>query len=153
MTGTSNRGKAPRWLKAANRPVVALQRLGLAFGPMYLVSIPRRKSGELRTTPVSPVTVDGERYVVAVFEKTDWVENARAAGWAILARRRKREQVTLTELPLEDRAVVLRQLPRKAPQAAQFFWQRYGVENDPKAFTALAPRCPVFHVDFPVENP
>jgi hypothetical protein len=41
---------------------------------------------------------------------------------------------------------VLRELPRQVPQAARFYQQRYGVENDPVAFTELAPRCPVFRI-------
>jgi hypothetical protein len=60
--------KLPRWLKPVNRVIVALQRLGLAIGTMRLLSIPSRKSGKLRTTPVSPLTVDGQRYIVAGFE-------------------------------------------------------------------------------------
>ncbi len=31
---------------------------------MYLISIPARKSGELHTTPVSELTVEGQRYAV-----------------------------------------------------------------------------------------
>ena len=81
-----------------------------------------------------------------MFEGTDWVANARAAGWGTLSRGRKQEHVTLTELPLEERASVLRELPRQVPQAARFYRQRYGVENDPVAFTELAPRCPVFRI-------
>jgi hypothetical protein len=41
---------------------------------------------------------------------------------------------------------VLRELPRQVPQAARFYRQRYGVENNPVAFTELAPRCPVFRI-------
>ena len=77
----SEEAKLPRWLKPANRAIVALQRLGLAIGTMRLLSVPGRKSGQLRTTPVSPLTVDGRRYIVAGLEEADWVKNARAAGW------------------------------------------------------------------------
>ena len=38
--------------------VISLQRLGLALGTMHLISVPGRKSGKLRTKPVSPLTVD-----------------------------------------------------------------------------------------------
>ena len=70
----------PWWLGPMNRVVVALHRRGLAIGTMRLLSVPGRKSGELRTTPVSPLTVDGKRYVVAGLEGADWVKNARVAG-------------------------------------------------------------------------
>src|SRR5215216_7697503 len=105
----SEGAKLPRWFKLANRVVVVLQRLGLAIGTMRLLSVPGRKSGKLRTTPVSPLAVDGWRYIVAGHEGSDWVENVRAAGWGILARGRKEERVTLVELSVEERAPILRE--------------------------------------------
>jgi len=129
-----------------NRAVIALQRCGLVIGTMRLLSVPGRKSGELRTTPVSPLTVDGERYIVAGMEEADWVKNARAAGWGILARGRREERVALVELPVGERGAVLRQFPPKVPHGVQFFERLYGVSGDPDEFAALAPRCPVFEV-------
>jgi hypothetical protein len=109
--GTSSEVKLPGWLKPANRLIIALQRLGLAVGTMHLISVPGRKSSKIRTTPVSPLTVDGQRYIVGGFERADWVKNARAAGWGILARGRKEERVRLVELPVEERASILREFP------------------------------------------
>jgi deazaflavin-dependent oxidoreductase (nitroreductase family) len=143
----SERLELPRWLKPANRVIVTLQRRGLAIGTMRLLSVPGRKSGMLRTTPVSPLTVDGKRYIVG-FQGADWVENARAAGWGILARGRKEERVTLVELPSEERAPILREFPRKVPHGVQFFVRAGIVESpDPEAFAAAAPRCTVFRVE------
>jgi len=139
--------KLPRWLKAANRVLITLQRLGLAIGTMRLLSVPDRKSGELRTTPVSPLTVEGRRYIVAGLERADWVKNARAAGWGILAHGRKQERVSLIELPVEERGPILREFPRRVPGGVQFFRQLYGVSNEPEEFAALASRCPVFRVE------
>jgi deazaflavin-dependent oxidoreductase (nitroreductase family) len=139
--------RLPRWLRVANPVIVALQRRGLVIGTMRLLSVPGRKSGKLRTTPVSPVTVDGWRYIVAGHEGSDWVRNARAAGWGILARGRKEEKVTLVELPSEERGPILREFPREVPHGVQFFRQLYGVSGEPEEFAALAPRCPVFRVE------
>jgi deazaflavin-dependent oxidoreductase (nitroreductase family) len=139
--------KLPRWLKVANPVIVALQRLGLAIGTMRLLSVPGRKSGKLRTTPVSPLSVDGRHYIVAGHEGSDWVRNARAAGWGILARGREQERVTLLELPVEERAPILREFPREVPHGVQFFRHLYGVSGEPEEFAALAPRCPVFRVE------
>ena len=147
MTPTLKPRRLPLGLKPANRVVVALQRLGVSFGPMRLLSVPGRKSGRMRTTPVSPFTVDGRRYLIAVFEGADWVKNARAAGWGILARGRKQERVVLVELSVEERASVLRELPHKVPRVARFLRQRYRLSNDPEAFAALAPRCAMFRVE------
>ena len=69
---------------------------------------------------MSLLTVGGQRYICTVGE-TDWVKNARAAGWGYLARGRKRERVALIELPVEQRGRVLREFPIQVPHGAQFF--------------------------------
>ena len=56
------RTKLPRWLELANPLIVALQRRGVVIGTMRLLSVSGRKSGKLRTTPVSPLMVEGERF-------------------------------------------------------------------------------------------
>jgi len=137
----------PGWLKLFNPVIIALQRLGVVVGTMRLLTVPGRTSGKLRTTPVSPLTVEGKRYIVAGLEGADWVKNVRAAGWAILARGRKRERVGLVELPPEERAPILLAFPREVPQGVQFFQHLYGVTGDPEEFAALAPLCPVFQVE------
>ena len=139
--------KLPGWLKLFNPVIIVLQRLGVAVGTMRLLSVPGRKSGKLRTTPVSPLTVDGKRYIVAGLEESDWVKNVRTSGWAILARGRKQERVILVELSPEERAPILRAFPREVPHGIQFFQHLYGVTGDPEEFAALAPLCPMFRVE------
>jgi deazaflavin-dependent oxidoreductase (nitroreductase family) len=147
----SMKDQLPRWLKPANKAIVALQKLGLAIGTMHVLAVPGRKSGELRETPVSPLAVNGHRYVIAGYDTSDWVQNVQAAGWAILRRGRKQERVRMVELPPEERGPVLRAFPEKVPHGTQFFDTLYGVGNDPDKFEALAPHCPVFRID-PVER-
>lgn len=137
-----------RRLKQFNRVIIALQRLGLAVGTMRVLSVPGRRTGKLRTTPVSPLTVDGHDYVVAGFEAADWVKNARMAGWGVLAKGRRRRKVRLVELPAERRADVLRAFPREVPHGVQFFVRTGIVDGpDPEAFAAAASRCPVFRIE------
>ena len=143
----SERVRLPRWLKLANPVIVALQRRGVVIGTMRLLSVPGRKSGKLRTTPVSPLKVAGERYVIAGLEGADWVKNVRIAGWRILARGREQESVNLVELPLQERAPVLREFPNRVLHGVQFFRQLYGISGTPEEFEALASRCPVFRVE------
>ena len=143
--------KLPRWLKPMNRLIVALQRWGLAVGTMRVLSVPGRNSGRMQTTPVSPLVVDGRRYVVGGSAQADWVKNARAAGWGILARGRKEERVRLVELPLEERAPVLREFPRKVPGGIAFFRSMYELPKEkealPEAFATLTSRCAVFRLE------
>ena len=143
--------KLPRWLKPMNRVTEALQRRGLALGPVRVLSVPGRTSGEMRTTPVTPIVVDGRSYVVGISTQADWVRNARAAGWGVLAHGRKEERVRLVELPVEERGPILREFPKKAPGGIPFFRRIYelpkGKEALPEAFAALAPRCAVFRLE------
>jgi hypothetical protein len=136
----------PWWLKPANRVVMTLNRLGLPLGTQHVLSIPGRKTGKLRSTPISLLTVDGRRYLCTGLE-TDWVKNARAAGWGILARGRRAERVRLVEVPVEQRSPILREFPRQVPHGVQFFERILGLPNDPEAFAAAAPHCPVFRFD------
>jgi deazaflavin-dependent oxidoreductase (nitroreductase family) len=144
---TGETGRLPSWLKAFNRVIMALQRLGLVVGTMHVLSVPGRQSGVLRSTPVSLLTVDDHRYIVAGLDTADWVLNARAAGRGMLRRGRTEEHVSLVELPVEDRARILRQFPRLIPQGVSFFTRLYGVTADPEAFAGLADTCPVFRVE------
>ena len=57
-----------------------LNRLGLPVGPMQLLTVPGRRSGLPRTTPVTPVVVDGVRVHHPGVPNSDWVKNARASG-------------------------------------------------------------------------
>jgi hypothetical protein len=134
----SERVRLPRWLKLANPVIVALQRRGVVIGTMRLLSVPGRKSGKLRTTPVSPLKVAGELYVIAGLEGADWVKNVRIAGWRILARGREQESVNLVELPLQERPPVLREFPNRVLHGVQFFRQLYGISGTPEEFEALA---------------
>jgi hypothetical protein len=136
----------PRWLKLANRLIIALNRLGISFGTWYILSIPGRKTGKMRSTPVSLLHVNGQRYVVTGFE-TQWVKNARQVGRGLLARGRKQEQVVLVELPVEERPPILREFPRQVPHGVPFFEKLLNIPGDPEALAEAAPRCPVFRLD------
>jgi hypothetical protein len=144
---TREAGKLPSWLKGFNRVIMASQRLGLAVGSMHVLTLPGRHSGVSRSTPVSLLTVDDHRYIVAGLDNADWVLNARAAGRGMLRRGRTEEHISLIELPVEDRASILREFPQRIPHGVPFFTRLYGVAADPEAFAALAVTCPVFRVE------
>jgi hypothetical protein len=141
----STNSTLPRWLKFANRLIVAFNRLGGRFGTWSILSIPGRKTGKMRSTPVSVLHVNGQRYIVTGFE-TQWVKNARKAGRGILARGRKQEQVALVELPVEERPPILREFPRQVPHGVEYFERFLGLPSDPEAFAQAAPHCPVFRI-------
>jgi len=130
----------PLWIVRLN---IAFLRLGLAIGSQHLLSIAGRRTGRIRTTPVSIVTLDGGRYVVAAFEDAAWVQNARAAEAGDIARSRRHEPVRITELPVEERGPILRAFLEQVPGGVRFF----GMDADPVAVASAAARYPVFRLD------
>ena len=127
-----------------------MSRLGMSFGgesPVVL-TVPGRKSGRDRSTPVTPMTVDGEEDVVAGFPGADWVANARAAGQARLTRGRNIRRVNMGELSAEDARPLLRAFPTEVPTGVGFM-KRSGlvIEGRPEEFAPLAGRCAVFRLD------
>src|SRR4029077_291134 len=133
--------RPPWWLKPANKVFIQMSRLGMSFGgesPVVL-TVPGRKSGRDRSTPVTPMTVDGEEYVVPGFPGADWVANARAAGQARLARGRNIRRVNMVELSAEDARPLLRAFPTEVPTGVGFM-KRSGlvIEDRPEEFEALA---------------
>jgi deazaflavin-dependent oxidoreductase (nitroreductase family) len=143
-------GALPGWLKPMNQVMMALTNMGLAIGPMRVLTVPGRKSGKMRSTPVSSLTVDGQQYIVGGLAEADWVKNVRVAGWGLLAQGRKKQRVRLIELPVEEGAPILREFPRHVPGGVQFFHRIYDLPKDPAllpdAFAGLANQCPVFRI-------
>ena len=147
----SERIRPPWWLKPMNKIFMAAMRLGLtSFGgesPIVL-TVPGRTSGKARSTPITPFTVDGKRYVVGGFPGADWVRNARAAGVVTLTAGRRSEAVRIVELPAEEARPLLRAFPVLVPTGVSFM-KNAGLVTDgkPDEFEALAGRCAVFRFD------
>src|SRR5688572_13557442 len=63
-----------------NPTVAGLTRIGVSVWGARVLEVPGRTSGEIRTTPVNLLTIDGDRYLVAPRGETQWVKNVRVAG-------------------------------------------------------------------------
>ncbi len=143
--------RPPRWLKPMNKVLMLMLRLGLPISrverPMVL-TVPGRKSGKPRSTPVTPMDVDGKRYVVNGYPGADWVNNVRAAGEVTLAQGRRTERVRMVELPPDEARPVLRAFPAAVPAGVELM-KRVGLLTDgtPDEAEGLAGRCPVFRID------
>lgn len=145
---SSDKVTPPRWLKPVNAALLVARRLKVGWAKdVPVLVLPGRKSGKLRRTPVTPLDLDGHRYLLAGFPGSDWAANARAAGVAILSGRRE-ERVRLVELSPADAVPVLRAWPVRVPQGAEIM-KNAGVVPDlePDTFEALAGRCAVFRVE------
>ncbi|OMC15312.1 hypothetical protein A5736_01650 [Mycobacterium sp. SP-6446] len=69
--------RPPRYLKPMNKMMMAVQRLGIPTGPAMVLTVPGRKSGQPRSTPMTPFEFEGGLYVVAGYPGSDWAANAR----------------------------------------------------------------------------
>ena len=85
--------RPPRYLKPMNKVMIAVQKLGIPTGPAMVLTVPGRKSGKPRSTPMTPFRFDGGLYVVAGYPGADWAANARAAGTGTLSRGRRSRTV------------------------------------------------------------
>jgi deazaflavin-dependent oxidoreductase (nitroreductase family) len=116
----------PRFVRVANVLTTTLLRAGVrlvGFGrhPTYLLTVRGRKSGQPRTTPVSVVERDGQRYLFAPYGVVDWVRNLRAAGAATLTRGRRAEEIRATELPGDEAGRVLKAFIETGNPMGRFF--------------------------------
>src|ERR1700736_1958598 len=111
----------PRYLKPMNKIMMAAQKLGIPTGPAMVLTVPGRRSGQPRSTPMTPFTYDGKLYTVAGYAGADWARNARRG---------------------------LRELPAQVAVGVGFA-KRSGmvVEGTPDEFEALAGQLAVFRFD------
>jgi deazaflavin-dependent oxidoreductase (nitroreductase family) len=138
----------PRSLRLFNKLNIRLQRLGLPLGPTQLLTLTGRTSGKPRTTPVTPLTVDGQRYVIGGFAHGDWVANARANGEGVLRHGRRVQNIRLVELPEAERGPVMRAFPTEVPRGVGFFVKTGAVEaRTPEAFEKGAANVAVFRIE------
>jgi deazaflavin-dependent oxidoreductase (nitroreductase family) len=129
---------------------VALLRVGLKIGSMSLLTVRGRKSGQPRTVPVLLVEHDGHSFLVAPYGVVQWVRNIRAAGTATLTRGRHSKVISVTELPAQEAAPILKQYLVKATAARPYFDATK--DSSLEAFEREAARHPVFQITT-VEEP
>jgi len=138
-----------RMVNAGNKIVVGLQRLGVAFGPMQLLTVPGRRTGVPRTFPIAVLPIDGHRYIVQAYPKAAWVANVRAAAAVTLTRGRRTSTARLAELPVEERRPVLRKLVESSPPSVgkRFVTTGLAEGSTPDAVAAAADHIAVFRVE------
>lgn len=142
----STTAQLPGWLKPANSIVKFLHRLGVPLGTIHVITIPGRTTGQPRATPVSPLTVEGQRYVITGLKDSSWAKNAQAAGHGQLSKGRKREEIDLVEVtdPALRRRVMMA-FPTAVPHGVQFFIRIGLVKGSrPDDFAAASNKVAVF---------
>jgi deazaflavin-dependent oxidoreductase (nitroreductase family) len=151
VTTMAGHGAPPPWLKYANKVFMVLLRLGVPVSrhesPVVL-TVAGRRTGKARSTPITPMLVGDNRYVVNGYPGADWVRNVRAAGRATLIRGRHTEQVRMVELTPDAAEPILREFPALVPTGVELM-KRAGVlqTGTPDELAAMAGRLAVFRID------
>ena len=129
-----------------NRIVAALTRAGVSVWGSRVLAVRGRSSGQVRTTPVNLLTVDGERYLVAPRGVTQWVRNIRAAGEAELRVGRRVEPVRVAELADDEKPALLRAYLKRWKFEVGVFFDGVDASASDETLRRIAPGYPVFRV-------
>ena len=138
----------PLFVRLANRMTKLLVRANINVGPMgqtYLLTVPGRKSGLPRTTPVTMVERQGASYLFAPYGVVDWVRNLRAAGGGTLQHGRRTRSFTAVELTPKQAAPIMREDFATVPAAVRQFFE-VTPSSSLEEFEREAERHPVFRV-------
>lgn len=138
-------GRPGRLAKLVNDGFALLHAAGVGPPSWVTLEVVGRKSGRAISFPLVLTAVEGERYLVSMLGKdAAWVQNVRAAGGAAVLRHGLSERVHLEEVPIPQRAPVLRAYLQLAPGARPHVPVR---KDAPLAdFAAVATGFPVFRV-------
>jgi deazaflavin-dependent oxidoreductase (nitroreductase family) len=129
-----------------NNIVAGLTKLGVSVLGSRVLSVRGRKSGELRSTPVNLLTVDGAKYLVAPRGHTQWVRNLRVAGTGELRVGRRVEVFTPTELADEAKPAILRAYLKRWKFEVGVFFDGVDDKASDEELLRIAPGYPIFKI-------
>lgn len=125
---------------------MAVFRLGLMPRRWVVLEVAGRRTGRLTRFPLGMADFEGRWYLVPMLgADCNWVRNVRAARGRVTLRRRRARTCQLLEVPVADRAPILRRYLQKVPGARPHL----GVDPDAAVgeFEAIAPQYPVFVIN------
>jgi len=123
----------------------------VSTGVIKVLTVPGRTSGQPRSTPVSPLSLDGRRFLLVPMPEGDWARNARAAGRGTLTDGPRSQHVLLRELDHTREADLRRRLmisfPAAVPDGVRMFKALYLVTSaDSAQFAGAADLVTAFEV-------
>src|SRR5208282_4372044 len=138
-------GRPNALARRLNSGQARLSVLGVLPALMVALETTGRRSGKACLVQLVVAQVGTERYLVSMLgENADWVRNVRASAGAAVLRHRRTEKVRLEEVPVPQRAPILKAYLQRAPGARPHF----DLSRDaPLAeFEKVAARYPVFRI-------
>jgi deazaflavin-dependent oxidoreductase (nitroreductase family) len=128
-------------------PFIAwLTKRGVGLKGAAILEVRGRKSGQPRTTPVNPLPLGGERYLLAPRGETEWVRNIRVSGAAALITRRGREDFRVAEVPDADKLPIIRAYLKEWGWEVGSFFEGLSAKSSDADVMAVASSFPVFRI-------
>ncbi|WP_328425105.1 nitroreductase family deazaflavin-dependent oxidoreductase [Micromonospora sp. NBC_00389] len=123
-----------------------VQGAGLLPRRWVTLEVPGRRTGRITRFPLGMADRDGVWYLVSMLgNDCNWVRNVRAADGRVTIRRGRARPRQLVEVPVEERAPILKRYLQKVPGARPHLPVDRGAPLT--AFEAIAARYPVFRVE------
>ncbi|MBU4465848.1 MAG: nitroreductase family deazaflavin-dependent oxidoreductase [Actinobacteria bacterium] len=129
-----------------NGAVGWLTKIGLPLAGSRVLGVRGRTSGEWRETPVNPLRLAGERYLVSPRGHTQWVRNMRVAGAGRLRRGASIEEFTAVEIADEEKPAILREYLRVWAWEVGRFFENVDKDSPDERLREIAPDFPVFRL-------
>jgi deazaflavin-dependent oxidoreductase (nitroreductase family) len=125
--------------------------LGITKGTITLEVVGRRSGQKIRVS-VTMVRYAGQRYLVSLYDQSQWVKNVRAAGGVAILYSGRKTPVRLVEISPEDRAPILlgyvnqRAFSHSGAASARLF---FGLGPNPQLeeMQKVAHQYPVFRIE------
>jgi deazaflavin-dependent oxidoreductase (nitroreductase family) len=146
MTAAARYVRPGRGTAFFNSVVAGFTRAGISIWGSRVLAVRGRTSGEMRTTPVNLLTVDGRRYLVAPRGVTQWVRNIRVAGEAELRLGRRVESIRVEELTDDEKPAILRPYLRRWKFEVGVFFDGVDASASDEELRQIGPKHPVFRV-------
>lgn len=128
-------------------PFVAwLVRRGVSIAGAAILVVVGRRSGEVRRTPVNPLPLAGDRYLLAPRGETEWVRNIRVSGGGALLRGRRSESITVAEVPDADKLPIIRAYLKVWAWEVGAFFEGLSATSSDDEVRAVAAGFPVFRI-------
>jgi len=138
-------GRADATARRFARLWAAVFRLGLLPRRWVILEVPGRRSAQVTRFPLGMADWHGQWFLVPMLGgECNWVRNVRAASGQAVLRRRRAARCRLVEVPVSERAPIIRRYLDKVPGARPHL--PVGRHAPLADFEAISARYPVFRV-------
>ncbi len=132
--------------RAFNRLFGLLVGVGFGLSHNYVLIVRGRKSGQLFSTPVNLLLIDGRNYLIAPRGNTQWVRNARSSGEVWFKRGRRPKHFRVKEVQDEEKPQILKlYLDRFHTTVQRYFSIPAG--SSLESFVGIASQYPSFELE------